>query len=343
MGLTERDAVLVSTAFVLVLAVFGLVVALRDVNSPAAARAKRVWLSTSPAKRWAELFFLRYSAVWIAWFGFVVLSEVWRGFGPWHYMAVGFAMAVPCFVAPFFLEPPSLAAATPFTERYWVKANAWIAIISYVGNYFWTHYFYALLGARYTFSAHRINDVPLAMFLCTHAYFCTYHTATTAVLRRWWTSRTYASLPRAPAVLGTSALVFVLAYLTAFTEAFTIQAFPYYAIDDREFMYTVGSMVYGLYFIVSFPMFARVDEVDCGEVVAPKKTPGRRRGSVAAGAAATDAKAAVAASWSLGATCLDSLAACMLVTILLDLWRLGYGAIVKGVDVPGMLPWVPAP
>jgi len=59
------------------------------------------------------------------------------------------------------------------------QANVWIAVISYVGNYFWTHYFYNLLGASYTFKAWRINNVPIALFFCTHAYFCFYHTMTT--------------------------------------------------------------------------------------------------------------------------------------------------------------------
>jgi len=30
------------------------------------------------------------------------------------------------------------------------QAQVWIAIFSYVGNYFWTHYFYKVLGAVYT-------------------------------------------------------------------------------------------------------------------------------------------------------------------------------------------------
>ena len=41
------------------------------------------------------------------------------------------------------------------------QANLWIAIFSFIGNYFWTHYFYSLLGARYTFPSWRLNDVRL--------------------------------------------------------------------------------------------------------------------------------------------------------------------------------------
>ncbi len=39
------------------------------------------------------------------------------------------------------------------------QANLWIAILSFIGNYLWTHYFYKLLGAAYTFKAWRLNDV----------------------------------------------------------------------------------------------------------------------------------------------------------------------------------------
>lgn len=39
------------------------------------------------------------------------------------------------------------------------QANVWIAIFSFVGNYFWTHYFFQLLGASYTFKSFRLNGV----------------------------------------------------------------------------------------------------------------------------------------------------------------------------------------
>lgn len=40
-----------------------------------------------------------------------------------------------------------------------MRANVWIAVFSFIGNYFWTHYFYVLLGAEYTFRSWRLNDV----------------------------------------------------------------------------------------------------------------------------------------------------------------------------------------
>ena len=40
-----------------------------------------------------------------------------------------------------------------------MQANVWIAVFGYVGNYFWTHYFFELLGASYTMKSHRLNKV----------------------------------------------------------------------------------------------------------------------------------------------------------------------------------------
>ena len=73
-------------------------------------------------------------------------------------------------------------------------ASCWIlyfAII--VGNFYWTHHFYNLLGAKYTFDAHRINDVPISMFMATHAYFCFYHSLTNICIRRMRRTMYYSS------------------------------------------------------------------------------------------------------------------------------------------------------
>lgn len=76
----------------------------------------------------------------------------------WGYLAIGLLAALPCMFMPLLLQTPA-EATKPLTQRYWFKANVWIAIYSFIGNYFWTHYFYTLLGASYTFTAHRLNDV----------------------------------------------------------------------------------------------------------------------------------------------------------------------------------------
>ncbi|CAI7856979.1 unnamed protein product [Closterium sp. NIES-53] len=143
-----------------------------------------MWFAETPSKRWAEKFFLYYSPVWITWaLGIIVPFQLYKRFTAWEYLWVGLAAALPCVLVPPFM----LCAADkgrPWHEQHWVKANVWIAIFSFVGNYFWTHYFYTLLGASYTFPSWRLNDVPFALYLLTHAYFCFYHIISNITLRR---------------------------------------------------------------------------------------------------------------------------------------------------------------
>lgn len=72
-------------------------------------------------------------------------------------MSLGLIAALPCALLPLLLQPVA-EREKPLSQRYWVKANAWIAVFSFIGNYFWTHYFYRVLGATYTFPAHNLNQ-----------------------------------------------------------------------------------------------------------------------------------------------------------------------------------------
>ena len=88
--------------------------------------------------------------------------------------------------------------------------------------------------------------------------------------------------------------------------------------QDKGRMYTVGSLFYAIYFFVSFPMFYHMDE-------SPRR------------------------HWKLKEAVLDSLSACMLVTCLLDFWRLSLGAVWDSSSSVGEcysaggqgLPWLP--
>eukprot|EP00850_Spirogloea_muscicola_P007935 SM000041S15494 [mRNA] locus=s41:462794:465594:+ [translate_table: standard] len=266
-----------------------------------------LWLAEAPSKQWAELFFLAYSPVWIAWaLGIIVPLKLFERFTEWEYMCVGLAACLPCFIIPLFvvgkvripllwsqghlycvIGRSSVQAdrGRPWHERYWVKANVWIAIFSFVGNYLWTHYFYTLLGASYTFPSWRLNDVPIPLYLLTHAYFSFYHTVSTVTLRRL--QRALASWPRLWAWTARAAWVFALSYFMAFMETFTIANFQYYTFVDKLAMYRVGSLFYAIYFFVSFPMYFQMDED-------------------------------VARPWSIRQAAINSLGATMLVTLLLD-------------------------
>lgn len=275
----------------------------------------RLWLADDPGKRWTEVFFLAYSPFWMAWaLCILVPFKLYDHLGQLGYLLVGLAAATPCVVLPLLLQQPPSELQRPLIQRYWVRANAWIAVFSFVGNYFWTHYFYSLLGAEYTFRSWRLNNVPITLYIMTHAYFCFYHTLANVCLRR--VGRACSSCPSLR-MATQAAVVFALAYATAFMETLTIAHFPHYRFQDKDRMYTIGSLFYAIYFFVSFPMFYRMDE-------SPKQR------------------------WTLQQAVLDSLAASMLVTCLLDFWRLSLGAIwsqtVGGVESGGgqRLPWLPS-
>ncbi|CAK9193579.1 unnamed protein product [Sphagnum jensenii] len=259
-----------------------------------------LWLAASRSKRWGELFFLAYSPFWItALLGVVVPLRLYERFGEMEYLILGLATVAPCIIFPLLFGGTE-DAKQPWYQRYWFKANLWIAIFGFVGNYFWTHYFYVVLGATYSFPSYKINYVPITTFLLTQPYFLLYHSISNITLRRL--GHAIKHVPdRFSRWLIQASWVGVLAYLTALAEAVTIANFPYYEMVDRMAMYKVGSLFYAIYFFVSFPMFFRMDEN-------PK------------------------APWTLSQVSVDALGASMLVTIILDLWRISVGPIV-------VIPW----
>lgn len=270
-------------------------------------------------------------------------------------MSLGVLAAFPYVIIPLYF--PNLIgggdpdAGKPLSQRYWVKANLWIAIFSFIGNYVWTHYFYKLLGASYTFPAHRLNDVPITLYLMTHAYFCLYHAFGNLMVRRarnevvafFYTRDNGLDLDSKKKnkneskkghfkrpykhiyifeIIVEVLMVFVLSYATAFAETLTIAHFPYYTFKDRERMYTVGSLFYAIYFFVSFPMFFRMHENTSAYKYAlvSGESPERENNKYD-----IENNNNVYTLWRV---VVDALAAGMLVTLLLDFWRLGIGGIV---------------
>ena len=232
------------------------------------------WLcdpSSNPSKYHAEVFILKVSACWIASVGVVIALGTYEWWGRWGYMAYCVTCASPYVLVPLFAPlagdvvrgkgargKGGVAAVSvkPLGERYIFKANLWIAVFSFIGNYWYTHYFYGVLNAEYTFDAHRLNDVPIALYFMTHAYFMFYHVLSNCALRK--TRAAFKNDQRR--FFFECALVAVMAYSTAFMESLTICGFPYYSFKDRDMAYTLGSAFYGIYFLVSFPMFLAIDE-----------------------------------------------------------------------------------
>lgn len=256
----------------------------------------QTWLppKSNAAKREFEIYALAYTVVWIGVFAMVILWQMYEQFTANSYLQLCLPLAAPFLLQPIFF-PLKSEKALPLHLRYSFKANVWLAIFSFVGNYWYTHYFYSVLKAEYTFPAHRLNDVPIALFFATHFYFVTYHTFSNIILRRIETRY----LPGPARTVFFWAAVCAFSYFTAFMETLTISNFPYYRFVDRDMAYKVGSMFYGLYFLVSFPVFYRIDEKigqkENGTTVVPH---------------------------SIFQTIFESLGTCMLVLILLDAGRL---------------------
>lgn len=68
--------------------------------------------------------------------------------------------AAPCALAPDILHTPyATCKASAFVLLPSLQMNVWQAIFGFIGNYFWTHYFFNLLGAAYTLPSHKLNGV----------------------------------------------------------------------------------------------------------------------------------------------------------------------------------------
>ncbi len=250
--------------------------------------------------------------MWLLFFGGIVVSGVYETFDAWSYTKVGLFLVLTPILVPLLFPSVSGEAGIPWYDRFTTKANAFIFIFSWIGNYFWTHYFYKVLGTDYTFPAHRLNDVPIACTFITHSYFHLYHGIAAIGIRALWHKIAHKSQTAQFLIM---ALTMVAAgYFTAFMEVATISSFPYYTYKDAWAMWVIGSGFYGMYFLLSFPWFTRIDEeVDTYDKKTDKVIPAKR--------------------WSLGEVVKDCLAQSMFATILLDTWRITVGQIhTEGVD-----------
>eukprot|EP00469_Lotharella_globosa_P009965 CAMPEP_0167773408 /NCGR_PEP_ID=MMETSP0111_2-20121227/1401_1 /TAXON_ID=91324 /ORGANISM="Lotharella globosa, Strain CCCM811" /LENGTH=298 /DNA_ID=CAMNT_0007663037 /DNA_START=12 /DNA_END=908 /DNA_ORIENTATION=+ len=226
---------------------------------PGLENGKRNWLpdaTTSPQKRKWELFSLQYGCFWILCFGIIIGGELFVWFDDVHYMVVCVGLASPLLLQPFLFPSITNDSDVVWYERYSVKANTWIAIFSFIGNYWYTHYFYTVLQSYYTMPSWDLNGVPIPLYFATHFYFSFYHVLANLALRKTFSTLAPGTMRNVFVV----ALVIEISYITAFMESLTISGFPCYGFSDRFLAYTLGSAFYGLYFVVSFPMFLRVDE-----------------------------------------------------------------------------------
>uniref|UniRef100_A0A7S0DTR5 Cycloeucalenol cycloisomerase n=1 Tax=Amorphochlora amoebiformis TaxID=1561963 RepID=A0A7S0DTR5_9EUKA len=256
-------------------------------------KGRRNWLpdcKLNSCKRNWEVFSLTYGVFWITCFAIIIGGELYESFDREHYMIVCGGLATPLLLQPILLPSITGESDVPLFERYSLKANLWIFIFGFIGNYWYTHYFYNVLEAHYSMPSWDLNGVPIPMYLATHFYFCFYHVLSNLALRKAYSTFSPGAMRR----LFVISLVLIMSYATAFMESLTISGFPCYGFKDRDLAYTLGSAFYGIYFIVSFPMFLRLDESP------PKK-------------------------WDLFTVAVEALASGMAVLMLLDIVRVYMG------------------
>lgn len=258
------------------------------------------WFSANPSKAWAEKFFLAYLPFFFLLNG-AKQAFGWMNVGTFWHITQNLALLLPLYLIPLLIRDER-DIGRRWHETYWFKANVWMFIFVFACTYFFTEYFFDILGMVYYFPKVTLyfdsmllgsgeQRVPLGMYLNAPAFFIVYHTLSVISMRRIRTSR-----------FGGSTVTWVITFLVAalfFAWAETRLVAtdanaPYFAYKDLAWMLTWGAVFYACYFVVSFPMFYRLDE-------------------------------AQDENWPLSKVCVEALAAAMLAFFLVDLAAWWFG------------------
>lgn len=223
------------------------------------------WFSGNPDKAWVEKFFLAYSPVWMASMAFMMLTGADKRWGDTALLIHAFATALPVLLVPALLA--SRYTDKPWHQSYWLKANLYLAVFGFFGNYFGSEYFFDVLGMVYvypnattTLDAALVGTgtqtVPLIMYAYTHVYFMTYHATANVALRKL-----NGLMPAK--WLFFPLFVFLIGYAWAWMEtkamANPMMAASFY-YEKMELMLSHGSAIYATYFVASFPIWYFLDE-----------------------------------------------------------------------------------
>lgn len=252
------------------------------------------WFSNNPSKAWAEKFFLYYLPFFFA------LNAGKQAFGwmnagtAWH-IGQNVLMLLPLYLVPFLIRDET-GLGRKWYESYWFKANLWIWIFAFFATYFFTEYFFDVLGMIYYFPQVSLyfdsqllgtgeQRAPLGVYFSGAAFFVVYHNLAIICLRRIRTSRLNVGRAAWAVMVVVAALFFAWAETRLVA---TDKNAPFFAYEDLTWMLKYGSVFYACYFVVSFPMFYRLDEAELD-------------------------------NWPLSKVCTEALATSMMVFFLLDI------------------------
>ena len=114
-----------------------------------------------PSKYAYEKFCAYYSPIWMIIFTIIVAFQLYEDFTAMTYNLVCFGCALPFFLQPIVypsvsisMTSPSPDAKRPLLERYSMKANVWLAVYSFIGNYW-----YVLKVQVYENNGHKQNKM----------------------------------------------------------------------------------------------------------------------------------------------------------------------------------------
>jgi cycloeucalenol cycloisomerase len=100
------------------------------------------YLPVEPSRRAYETFALLYTPIWIFLFACIVAFKLFESFDAWSYIYVCLGLALPLLLQPILLPSAGFGspdAFRPLALRFSFKANLWIAVYSFIGNYWYTH------------------------------------------------------------------------------------------------------------------------------------------------------------------------------------------------------------
>ena len=198
--------------------------------------------------------------------GAMVLTGADKTLGNTALLVHGLATALPVLLIPMLVARRYTSKI--WYDSYWFKANVYLFVFGFFGNYFGTEYFFDMLGMVYVYPNASTNldaaivgtgeqRVPLIMYFYTHVYFMTYHATATIALRK------LGSLRLPVMWLLFPLFVFLIGYAWAWMEtkamANPLMASSFY-YEKMELMLAYGSAIYATYFIASFPIYYFIDE-----------------------------------------------------------------------------------
>jgi len=131
-------------------------------------------LEEEPSKRAYELFALTYTPIWIFAFGCIVAFGLYERFDEWSYLYVCVGLALPFLLQPIIMPSAGFGspdAQRPLSERYAFKANMWLAVYSFIGNYWYTHCKYPASSCNqyhYSRMSDRWIPIPWYSFFFLH-------------------------------------------------------------------------------------------------------------------------------------------------------------------------------